>query len=368
MPDSNDNVPKALQQQMDSLLSGNQTPNAPQPGTPDTTPAPPTAPAPNPLTAKDTILPSNDPSAVAPTPVQAPVQAMQNTQVPPVAPHTDDTFQHKYKVLTGKYNAETRELRRVSQEKDAQIAALQQQMAQAPDAHRRVQTQQPATQPVAFDLDSEMAQISDAELQQMIKPKDLEDFGDDYWRQIIAVQRLNQPAASSVPQAEPIPSVLDQRFEDLEKRQQQQQDREFFADLSSIVPAWEQMEMTPEFVQWKGQKEPMSGRTFGELIEESYHAYDPLRAATLFETYSQHLPSTPPSTPGLESQVVPETGGTPSPGEFSKPTMPLDQWQREMQELTKGVMTPERAREKQAELAVMMREGRVVQPNMQAAM
>jgi len=364
MPDSNENVPKALQQQMDSLLSGNQ---APQPGTPESTPQ--TAPTePNPLTAQDTTLPSNNPSVVAPTPVQAPAPAMQNTQAPPVAPQSDDSFMHKYKVLTGKYNAETRELRRGNQEKDAQIAALQQQMAQAPDAQRRVQTQQPATQPVAFDPEAAMAQISDAELQRRIEPKALEDYGEDYWRQHLAMLQLSQPAASSVPQDEPMPSVLDQRFEGLEKRQQQQQDREFFADLSNIVPAWEQMESTPEFTQWKGQKEPMSGLTYGELIEDSYHAYDPLRAATLFETYSQHLPSTPPSTPGLESQVVPETGATPSPGEFSKQTMPLDQWQREMQELTKGVMTPERAREKQAELAVMMREGRVVQPNMQAAM
>lgn len=352
MPDQTENVPEALQKQMDALTQ------APQDGTPapttEATDTPPTETTPAP-----TETPQNT-EAPAPAPQEAPKPA------PVEDDPNSESYQQRYKVIAGKYNAETRQLRQSVQEKDAELALLRQEL-KAKSQQPPPQQQPPQPQAKPFDLDATMASITDDEVESLISEQDIEDYGVEYWKQILGVQRMGQNQAAGQSQQlpqQPIPDEFTQRLDYLEQSQRMQQDQAFFADLSALTPNWEQTETEDGFMQWKDEVEPMSGKTYAELIEDAYYAHDPLRTAALFDQYAATRPSAPPPAPGhtIESQVVPPTGGAPPPVQADANTMPLDQWNQAMKELTKGNMTPERVAERHKELVAMARAGRVTAP------
>lgn len=352
MPEENATVPAALQKQMDALTS-----QAPEEGTPTPeTPAPTeAAPPPEPETA--------------PTPAPTQESTEQGTPQPaPVAEPNDETWEHKYRVVSGRIAADSRTHRRAMQEKDAELATLREQLEAQKAQPQAPQAPPPQPQAKAFDLDATMATITDDEVEKMISEQDIEDYGMAYWKQILGVQRLGQPQPQADVQTAPVPTgvpaEVTQRLDYLEGLQRQQSDHAFFADLTTLAPNWESTEVEEGFVQWREQVEPMSGKTYGELIEDAYYDHDPMRTAALFEQYAASKPSAPPPPPGhtVESQVVPPSGGAPSPSTPQGDTMTLDQWNLAMKELTKGNMTPERVAERHKELVAMARAGRVTEP------
>lgn len=219
-----------------------------------------------------------DPSAAPQDPPADP--APQDPPQDPPAPQDppkEDPWEHKYKVMEGKYRAEV-----------PRLAAENRDLRQKFDA-------------LTAEVERLKSQPS-TPAQSLISPEDREKYGDDLL-DVIKRTAQEQVAAKDV-EIEDLKRRLDGVHQDTAKTAEVT----FYDRLGETVPDWVAINADECFLKWLDEYDEFTGRTRQELLSDAEQARDASRVARFFTKWkAEQTQSVATSQRALESQVVPDT-------------------------------------------------------------
>jgi len=234
------------------------------------------APANNGETTQPNEPPAGDPPAANdPPPVQPP--ATNDSQTPP-ASGQDENWEHRFKVLQGKYNAEIPRLAGENKELKTKLQEIE------------VSLDQLKNKP-----------------EPLVKPEEIEEYGEgliDVARRIAREELAGKDAEirQLKTQLDLISNVTTQKVE-----------TDFFSSLVSMVPDWEQVNQDPKFLTWLDEVDELTGQTRQTLLSNAEKSRDAARTAKFFLAYKKTSTSwAANSTAALESQLTPSTNKAPN--------------------------------------------------------
>lgn len=258
---------------------------APTPAAPVSEPAPPSPPAPSPSGAQQVAEP-------APTPSPA-----------PEPPKQEDSFEHKYRVLQGKYNAEVPRLQRQVQDQNDQLRQLQQQLINQQTLLASLNERRSAPQEPPAPT-------------KLVKDEEVEQFGSDLYdfigraaleRLLPEVEKRIAPAVQRVQQVEQTASSAATAV----AKSAQQRTIEY---LASHVPNYEEVNVDPKFVEWLAEVDPYSGQKRHDLLVRAYQGHDGPRVVAFFKGFlNENAVVEPPPAPTPSPAPQPAPQGTQDP-------------------------------------------------------
>lgn len=191
-------------------------------------------------------------------------------------------WQHRFNVLQGKYNSETKALREESNELKRQMADKDQRISEL--------EQQTAT--------ADKSGVSDDQLEQF-----RQEFGEDL---VTFVERMVTQRAAPAPQPDDSKvQNLDERLSRFEQEQQQDAQARFWVALERAVPTYREVNADPEFHQFLAQFDPSTGKQRQQVLTEAQQALDAKGVADIFALYLNQTPAAKPGIP--DEQVEPRT-------------------------------------------------------------
>lgn len=291
------NLPPAVQQQVEAaealLAASNQTaqPQAPTEAEPAQEPAP-----------------QNEPPAQ-----EAPAQQ------PTAAPQADDVWERKYKTLQGLFNAEVPKLQQRNKDLSAQLHEAIERM----DKLAQQQSQKPEPQKPTLD------------------PQDVENFGSDL---VEMVQRQTQRVLGSVAaKLDGVVASFEARLASVEQALKGTTqtvavtaEEVFFNKLASVVPDWEQVNASENFLAWLGEADPIYGQTRQAALTAAQQNLDVARVSAIFNAFKATLPKANPAQGNLAKQVSPKTAASAPPAPTEKPVVTQAQIQAFYKEVATG--------------------------------
>jgi hypothetical protein len=193
-------------------------------------------------------------------PAEAPPEAQ------PDAPPQDDNWEHKYKSLQGRFDAETNRARQMRSELDSLrdvVASLQ---------RPQQQPQQGWAPPPSHE----------------IPQADVDNFGADL---IEATQRWADARVA------PRLQEYERRMLALEGTQHQLQaqtvQQRCDAELDRGMPNWRQINVSDDFIDWLNQYDTFSGQPRLGMLQEAYRAGQGARCLAFFRAYTQEVSAVP---------------------------------------------------------------------------
>lgn len=87
-------------------------------------------------------------------------------------------------------------------------------------------------------------------------------------------------------------------------------EQKYRADLDSLVPGWEVVNKSPEFLDWLEETDTLSGKKRLDSLLDAHNKLESGRVAYIFKLYKPDLGNAPPQ-PGTPQPV--ENSGTPAP-------------------------------------------------------
>lgn len=271
-------LPKAVQQQIDAADRLVDQINGKEPGDPETgTNNPPTDPP---------VDPPQDPPQDPPNdpPPQANNDVSKETKTNAI---TDETWEKKYYVLQGKFDAEVPRLHQQLREMQAQMQQI--------IADKAALEAQKATEP--------------QKIESLITEQDKEAFGPDL---IDLIDRATESKVATLREreAELMKEIgeLKGKLGDVTQRQGVSDQDRFLMGLGQQVPDWEVLNVDSGFLGWLQEVDPVYGLPRKVALQTAYENFDVNRVATIFKAYKQILPPTPAPNKAkeeLQRQVAP---------------------------------------------------------------
>jgi hypothetical protein len=195
----------------------------------------------------------------------------------PDSQQKDDTWEHKYKVIEGKYRAEVPRLAADNRELRTQIEALQHQM-------------------------ESLKSQADKPQQSLISQEDREKYGDDL------LDVMKRAAQEQV-------SAKDAEIEDLKRRLDmvnhttaKSAEVNFYDTLGRLAPDWVTINSDESFLKWLDEYDELTGKTRQDLLSDAEASKDAERVARFFTKWkATQQQRTAPNSAALASQVVPDS-------------------------------------------------------------
>lgn len=198
----------------------------------------------------------------------------------------EETWEHRYKVLEGKYREEVPRLHAGNRELKQQLESLK----------NEFETWKSRSEQKASSL---------------ISPEDREKYGDDLL-DVIKRAAQEQVAAKDVEISE-----LKRQLESVTTTTAKTAELSFFDQLGTLVPDWVVINGDDQFLKWLDEYDEFTGRTRQDLLSEAEQARDATRVARFFAGWkASKTASATNSQRQLESQVAPDSkrASTPPPG------------------------------------------------------
>lgn len=224
---------------------------------------------------------------------QLPQPTVESQEPPPSQPTIDSTpppqeesWEHRFKVLQGKYNAEVPRFAHENKDLKSRLQSLEEQL-------------------------EEMKNAKPAEL--LVKPEEIEQYGEG----LIDVARrvAREELASKDAQIAKLRSEIDS----VKSVQSHVVQDNFFKSLTEMVPDWEALNADANFLNWLDGVDDLTGETRQALLGKAEQQRDPVRAAKFFNTYKKASQSwAAQSAASLEQQIVPPTSQAPSAPQAKK--------------------------------------------------
>lgn len=214
--------------------------------------------------------PASDPPPVPPT-------TPSDSQTPP-APGQDENWEHRFKVLQGKYNAEIPRLAGENKELKTKLQELE------------VSLEQLKNKP-----------------EPLVKPEEIEEYGEgliDVARRIAREELAGKDAEIN---------ALKAKLDSISNVTTQKVEADFFSSLTSMVPDWEAVNQDPKFLTWLDEVDELTGQTRQTLLSNAEKSRDAARTAKFFTAYKKASTSwAANSTAALDSQLTPPTNKAPN--------------------------------------------------------
>lgn len=223
------------------------------------------------------------------TPEPEPEVAQQPEQKPEPQPE-EDSFEHKFKVLKGKYDKEVPRLHRQLRDLTNENSRLKERGARLEAEVKRLNEKPEPKEPA-------------------LTQEEIDQFGPD----LIDIIRRVAKEETGV--------VLDKNLKQVKEKVDDADDgvsesdrRQMLADLADAVPGWEKQNEDEDFLAWLDQNDPMSGRVRMEMLAEAYKKCDAPRLIAIFKGFQkENAVVTPDDEPSDET-----------PAESKKPEQPLE--------------------------------------------
>lgn len=222
--------------------------------------------------------PSDPPPSDAP-PADPPVQPQptNDSQTPP-ASGQDENWEHRFKVLQGKYNAEIPRLAGENKELKSKLTEL--------EASLEALKSKP---------------------EPLVKPEEIEEYGEgliDVARRIAREELAGKDAEIN---------ALKAKLDSLSNVTTQKVEADFFTSLTSMVPDWEQINQNPKFLTWLDEVDELTGETRQSLLSRAEQSRDAARTAKFFNAFKKTSSTwAATSANALDQQVTPPTNKAPN--------------------------------------------------------
>lgn len=243
--------------------------------------------------------PSEEPQTAQTEPASAPVDTPPPTEPTDKAPETasdsappteqpddqkkDDQWEHRYKVLEGKYRAEVPRL-------SADNRALKQQLD---------------------TLKTEIEQLKsqgENKPSSLISAEDREKYGDDL------LDVIKRAAQEQVAAKEGEIADLKRQLEMVTTTTAKTVEVGFFERLGQLVPDWVSINGDENFLKWLDEYDEFTGKTRQDLLSDAEQAKDADRVARFFSKWKQSQEaSANQSKRNLEAQVAPDSNRVVAP-------------------------------------------------------
>jgi len=193
-------------------------------------------------------------------------------------PAQQDDWEHRFKVLQGKYNSE---VPRFAQENK--------------DLKSRLES-----------LESEMTQLKATPPEPLVKQEEIDEYGEG----LIDVARRIAQEELGKKQSEI--DALKAQINQISTATTNTAKNDFFKSLNAIVPEWEQINADPAFLTWLDEFDELAGETRQSLLSKAEQARDASRVGKFFTSFKKTSSSWAASSANaLEQQVVPPTNKAP---------------------------------------------------------
>lgn len=203
-----------------------------------------------------------------------------NGSITPPAPGLDETVEHRYKVLQGKYNSEVPRL-----------------SAENKDLKSRLQ-----------QLENDLEVLRNTKPPEvLVKPEEIEQYGEgliDVARRIAREELAGKEAEIA---------ALKARIDNISNVTNQNVESGFFKSLTEMVPDWEQVNQDSKFLTWLEEIDELTGESRQSLLSRAEKSRDAVRTAKFFNAYKKTSTSwAATNTQALDSQIAPPTNKAPN--------------------------------------------------------
>ena len=195
----------------------------------------------------------------------------------PDSQQKDDTWEHKYKVIEGKYRAEVPRLAADNRELRTQIEALQHQM-------------------------ESLKSQADKPQQSLISQEDREKYGDDL------LDVMKRAAQEQVSAKDAEIEELKRRLDMVNHTTAKSAEVNFYDTLGRLAPDWVTINSDESFLKWLDEYDELTGKTRQDLLSDAEASKDAERVARFFTKWkATQQQRTAPNSAALASQVVPDS-------------------------------------------------------------
>lgn len=260
-----------------------------------------------------------DESTVPNDAAPSPASEQRQGDEPNAEDSNSETYAQKWRTLQGMYNAEVPRLHQQNREMTQRVQQMEQLLA---SLSAQNQTNTPP-QPV---------------IDKLVTDKDVEEYGDsiDVMRKVSREELV--PVAQRLAQIEQVlrqmqANVVPQ-VQAVAHRQQVSAEQQFWADLSSAVPTFRQVNDNPDFQSWLLQPDPLTGITRQTYLDDAQRSLDAARVANFFRAWLESTGQAVvaqstgrASSSELEKQVTPgrsRSSGAPATANKSRSYSPQD--------------------------------------------
>tara|TARA_B100001093_G_scaffold511232_1_gene578673 strand:+ start:532 stop:1446 length:915 start_codon:yes stop_codon:yes gene_type:complete len=183
-------------------------------------------------------------------------------------------WEHKFKVIDGKYRAEVPLLAGQIRELKAQIDTIK-------------NTPEKEVEKVESN----------------VKPEEVEEYGENY------VDFVKRSAMDVVGDSKNKINELEKTVSDLQQQQQTSSRQKFLSELEQLCPTYQDLNSSDGFISWLREVDPFTGLDRKTIFEDADVKNDSMRIANMFNAYlQQHVKQEPSSQPvPLAEQVTPKT-------------------------------------------------------------
>lgn len=241
--------------------------------------APTEEPAPEQPSAETTEPPAQE------EPPQEPVGSQEPAAPTDTEGDAEDTWEHRFKVLTGKYSAEVPRLAADNRELRSTLKQMEQQLEDLKKGKSTGQT--------------------------YVKPEEVEEYGEPL------IDLIRRAAREEVAAKEAEIEALKVKIESFDSRTSKVVEVDFYEQLGRDVPDWVAINDDKNFHKWLDQYDELTGQRRQDMLAAAESDKDARRVANFFKAYKKAGQSwAATASKKLESQVVPETNQSvkPQPG------------------------------------------------------
>jgi len=198
---------------------------------------------------------------------------------PKTSDSKDDSYEHRFKVLQGKYNSEVPRLSQENKELKATLKSLQEQVDEL------------KTQPA----------------EPLVKQEEIDEYGEgliDVARRIAQEELAKKDAKIK---------RLEDKLDALEGTTTKTVEKDFYSTLSARVPEWEKINADKSFHKWLDEVDELAGYRRQDLLSQAEQARDADRVIKFFKAFEKTSKKQVADTNlALESQVSPTANRTPN--------------------------------------------------------
>lgn len=215
----------------------------------------------------------------------APPEQQQEQQPPAVAPAEEDTWEHRYKVLSGKYSsevprfaAELRELKAKLEARESEVEAL-----------KKAPKEKPAS---------------------LIRPEEIEEYGEGF------VDLVRRAAKEEIEAKQAEVAELRAELNVVKQNSAKSVEVDFYTQLGQLVNDWAVVNDDQNFHRWLAEPDELTGIERQELLSDAEKARNANRVANFFLAYKRQAKQREAqANQNLAAQVVPATVSSSAPPE-----------------------------------------------------
>jgi hypothetical protein len=198
---------------------------------------------------------------------------------PKTSDSKDDSYEHRFKVLQGKYNSEVPRLAQENKDLKSTLKSLQDQLD---------------------ELKSKPAEP-------LVKPEEIEEYGEGL------VNLTRRVAQEELAKKDAQIRKLESKLETLEGVTTKTVEKDFYSLLAAKVPEWEKINADKSFHKWLDEVDELAGYRRQDLLSQAEQARDADRVAKFFKAFEKTSKKQVADTSlALETQVAPSANRTPN--------------------------------------------------------